>query len=199
MSRAPHSVGKSIIALSLVLAMAWVPTPALASQPDPAAPDPAAPAVAPAADTTQAQPVYDPNMQPQPQPVPAPAYDPNMQAQPLPPQPIAPPPPNRNRGIGLLIAGSSVFAFSYLISVGAGVMLIDSGKEEIGRPLLIPIAGPFIGIGRAGSATAGFGLAFAGIAQLAGLGMAAGGGVMLARSRRQAQLSFAPGGLQLRF
>lgn len=143
----------------------------------------------------QPQPVADPAAQAQ--AVPAPVYEP--QAQPLPPQPLPPPPPNRNRGLGLMIAGVSVFSFSYLMSVVAGVVLIDSNKEEIGRPLLIPVAGPFIGIGRTGSATAGLGLAFAGIAQLAGLGMGIGGGVMLGRARRQAQLSFAPGGLQLRF
>jgi hypothetical protein len=107
--------------------------------------------------------------------------------------------PNRNRGLGLMIAGVGVFTVSYLISAVAGAVLIDSGAEEVGRPLFIPIAGPFIGVSRTDSAVASLGLAFGGIAQLAGLGMGIGGGVMLARSRRQAQLSFSPGGMQLRF
>lgn len=98
-----------------------------------------------------------------------------------------------------MIAGLGVFSISYIISVTAGAILIDSGEEEVGRPLLIPVAGPFIGIGRTSSAVAGLGLGFGGIAQLAGLGMAIGGGVMFGRSRRQAQMSFTPGGFQLRF
>ena len=197
MSQPPHSVGRSLITLPLALALAWaVPAPAFATPPEQTT---AAPAVAPADPNAQPQPQPQPYVDPatQPQPVPAPVYDPNAQPQPYPPVP--PPPPNRNRGLGLMIAGVSVFSISYLISVTAGVIMIDSNNEEIGRPLLIPIAGPWIGISRAGSATAGLGLAFAGLAQLAGLGMSIGGGVVLARSRRGAQLGFSPGGLQLRF
>lgn len=166
-----------------------MPAVAYATPPD----QTAAPVAAPA-DGSVAQPVADPAAQPQ--PVPAPVYEP--QPQPFPPQPV-PPPPNRNRGLGLMIAGISVFSFSYLMTVVAGVVLIDSNNENVGRPLLIPVAGPFMAIGRTGSATAGLGLGFAGIAQLAGLGMGIGGGVVFARSRSQARLSFAPGGLKLRF
>jgi hypothetical protein len=168
-------MSRSLVALPLALALVGLPTPALATPPE----ETAAPAVAP-------------------QPVPPPVYE-QPATQPVYPQPLPPQPPNRNRGLGLLIAGTSVFGFSYLFTVVAGVVLIDSNNEDVGRPLLIPIAGPFIGISRSDSATAAFGLGFAGLAQLAGLGMSIGGGVMLGRSRRQAQLSFAPGGLQLRF
>lgn len=199
MSQPPHSVGRSLVTLPLALALALaLPAPALATPPEQTTTDPA---VAPTDPNTQPQPQpYDPAAQPyvdpatQPQPVPAPVY-----AQPQYP-PVPPPPPNRNRGLGLMIAGISVFSISYLISVGAGVIMIDANNPEIGRPLLIPVAGPFVAIGRAGSATAGLGLAFAGIAQLAGFGMGVGGGVWFARSRsKAAHLSFAPGGLQLRF
>jgi len=184
-----HSHGRPFATvLSFALALSWaVPTTALAGQPDPTA----APVVEPAApEPAAAEPVA------QPEAVPAPVYEPP------PPQPIAPAPaplPNRNRGLGLMIAGVSVFTFSYLMSVAAGVVLIDSNKENIGRPMLIPIAGPFIAIGQAGSATGGLALGFAGIAQLVGFGMGVGGGVVFARSRSQARLSVAPGGLQLRF
>jgi hypothetical protein len=184
---------RSIVPLTLTFALAFPPL-ALAAPPEQTTAPEAAPVAAPT-DGTQPQPVGDPATQPQ--TVPAPVYEP--QPQPLQPQPLPPQPANRNRGLGLMIAGISVFSFSYLISVATGVVLIDSNNEEIGRPLLIPLAGPFIAIGRTGSATAGLGLGFAGIAQIAGFGMAIGGSVMFARSRYKARLSVAPGGLQLRF
>jgi len=106
---------------------------------------------------------------------------------------------NPNRGLGLTISGFSVFSVSYLIAAVSGTTLIDAGSKDIGVPLLIPAVGPFIAASRLSSATAGFGLAFGGIIQLAGLGMGVGGAVMLGNSRRQARLSGAPGGLQLQF
>lgn len=115
------------------------------------------------------------------------------------PQPLPPAPPNRNRGLGLLVAGASVFTISYLISAVAGAFLIDSGEDDVGRPLLIPLAGPFIGAARTDSALAGLGLGFGGVAQIAGFGMMVGGGVWFARSRAQARVSLTPGGVQLRF
>jgi hypothetical protein len=113
--------------------------------------------------------------------------------------PVPPKPYNRNRGLGLTIAGFSIFGFSYLIAAASGTVAIDAGDADVGRPLLIPVAGPFIAATRVGSATFGFGLAFAGVIQLAGLGMGVGGAVMLGNSRRKAALSAAPGGLQLKF
>jgi hypothetical protein len=106
---------------------------------------------------------------------------------------------NPNRGLGLTISGFSIFAVSYLITAASGTIALDAGSPEIGRPLLIPAVGPFIAASRLNSATGGFGLAFAGIIQVAGLGMGVGGAIMLGKSRRGPQLSAAPGGLQLKF
>ena len=92
-----------------------------------------------------------------------------------------------------------MFLIPYLITAVSGAIAIDAGDEDIGRPLLIPIGGPFVAASRSESALGTFGLAFVGVVQLAGLGMAVGGGVMLAKSRRGARLSAGPGGLQLEF
>lgn len=180
----PRSSRPFAVVLPLVLALAS--PPAFAGQPDEATAAPEAPQPEPAP-TEAAQPAV----------VPAPVYQPAPQPM---PEPIpAPPPVNRNRGLGLMIAGISVFSFSYLISAVVGVIMIDTNSPEIGQRLLIPLAGPFMAIGPANTATGGFGLAFVGLAQVAGFGMAIGGGVMFGRSRSQARLSAAPGGLQLRF
>lgn len=114
------------------------------------------------------------------------------------PAPIQPR-PNPNRGLGLTIAGFSVFAMSYLITAGVGTVAIDAGDPEIGRPLLIPVAGPFIAASRLDTATAGFGLGFVGVIQAAGLAMGIGGAVLLGKSRRDARVSASAGGLQVRF
>jgi hypothetical protein len=115
------------------------------------------------------------------------------------PQPLQPRGPNPNKGLGLMIAGFSVFGFSYLLTAVGGAISIDSGRPEIGQPLLIPIAGPFIAGARHGSATVGLGLGLVGVIQLAGLGMGVGGAVQFGKSRRQARLSADAGGLVLEF
>jgi hypothetical protein len=115
------------------------------------------------------------------------------------PQPLPPKGPNPNKGLGLTIAGFSIFGFSYLITALAGTAAIDSGSPEVGRPLLIPVVGPFIAAGKQSYAFVGFGLAFTGVIQLAGVGMGVGGAVMLGNSRRKARLSASGGGLQLQF
>ncbi|WP_181197496.1 hypothetical protein [Enhygromyxa salina] len=115
------------------------------------------------------------------------------------PQPAPPPGLNKNRGLGLTIAGFSIFGVTYLISAISATALIDTGFTETGRPMLIPAVGPFIAASRQSSATLGFGLAFTGVIQIAGLGMGIGGAVMLGGARKRAQLSAAPGGLQLQF
>jgi hypothetical protein len=115
------------------------------------------------------------------------------------PQPLPPKGPNPNRGLGLTIAGFSVFGFSYLFTAVGGALAIDSSNPEVGRPLLIPVVGPFIAGGRQSSATIGLGLGIVGVIQLAGLGMGVAGSVMLGSARRQARLSAAGGGLQLEF
>jgi hypothetical protein len=129
--------------------------------------------------------------------VPAPVY-----VQPGPPPP-APTPiqarPNPNRGLGMAISGFSIFGVSYLITAGIGAVAIDAGDPEVGRPLMIPIAGPFIAAARLDSATAGFGLGFVGIIQAATLGMGIAGSVMLAKARKNSRVSANAGGLQVRF
>lgn len=113
-----------------------------------------------------------------------------------------PPPPkyNANRGVGKVAFGFGMFGVSYLIAAVVGTSMIDFGDEELGRPLLIPVAGPFITAARAPSATFGFGMALGGVVQLAGLGLGITGAVQLGNARRNApRLSAAPGGLQLRF
>lgn len=99
----------------------------------------------------------------------------------------------------MMIAGYSVFGISYLITAGFGALAIDTGDPEIGRPLLIPVAGPFIAAARLDSATAGFALGFVGVMQLATLGMGIGGTVLFAKARRQSRVSANAGGLQVRF
>jgi hypothetical protein len=115
------------------------------------------------------------------------------------PQPLPPRGPNPNKGLGLMIAGFSVFGFSYLFTAVGGALSIDAGNPEIGQPLFIPVAGPFIAGSRQSSATLGLGLGFVGVIQLAGLGMGVGGAVMFGKARRQARLSASAGGLQLEF
>jgi hypothetical protein len=201
MTTMSHSTGRSLTSFVLGFTLV-VPATASAGQPD--ASTTTAPAVAPAPQPDPAlqpqpapQPQPDPGLQPQPDPsagaVPAPVY------QPAPAQPGPQPLPNRNRGLGLMISGFSVFSIAYIISAVTGVIMIDTNNEEIGRPLLIPVAGPFIAINRTRTALGGFGLGFVGIVQLAGFGMGVGGAVMFGRARHQAQLSAGPGGLQLRF
>jgi hypothetical protein len=92
-----------------------------------------------------------------------------------------------------------VFTISYLITAGVGTALMDNGRSDIGSPLLIPVAGPFITGARQPYATVGFGLGFVGVIQLATLGMGIGGAVMFGSSRRKARLSANAGGLQLQF
>jgi hypothetical protein len=78
---------------------------------------------------------------------------------------------------GLVIGGSVMFGVSYLITIfaagiGQAVTNINETSTKDFGPLLIPIAGPFIGISTTHASSGGaFGLAFLGITQTAGLGM----------------------------
>lgn len=226
----PNSRLLTSTALAVGLTISWsVPAVALAAppalpeeqpatQPAPAQPAAEQPvAVQPAAQpapAAQPQPQPQPAAQPQPQPTqPQPQGQPQViYQQPPPPtyqqqpQPVPPPQPvqptyNRNRGLGMTVAGFSIFGVSYLISAISATVAIDTGDpQRLGRPLLIPVAGPFISAARSPSATLGFGLGFVGVIQLAGLGMGIGGAVMLGKARRNApQMSFTPGGVKLRF
>jgi hypothetical protein len=82
---------------------------------------------------------------------------------------------------GLVIGGSVMLGVSYLITImaaGIGQAVNDvgtQGTKDFG-PLLIPVAGPFIGIATTHASSGGaFGLAFLGTVQTAGLAMLIGG------------------------
>ncbi len=82
---------------------------------------------------------------------------------------------------GLVIGGSVMLGVGYLLSIitaGFGQLANDigsAGTKDFG-PLLIPVAGPWIGMGTTHPSTGGvFGLAFLGVTQAAGLGMLIGG------------------------
>jgi hypothetical protein len=180
--------------IALVLALA-LPVPALAGPPE-GEPATVAPAIEqPAAGQPDPSLVY---VQPeaQPQPVPAPVY---VQPAPAPqPTPVAAKPPKR--GLGLTIAGFTTFGFTYLITVGVATVVIDAGTPEVGRPMLIPVAGPFIAASRLDSASAGFALGFTGVIQVAGLAMGIAGATLLGKSRADAKrVAAGPNGLMVRF
>lgn len=215
---------RATLAVSLAISTS-LPSIALAAPPELPPEQPVAPAPAPAPEPAPVtvQPAPQPQPAPAPQPAPQPGWEqpagtqpqpqpgaqppawgqpqpPPPSYQPMPqPQPMPPRGPNPNRGLGLTIAGFSVFGFSYLFTAVGGALSIDAGRPEIGQPLLIPVAGPFIAGARTGSATLGLGLGLVGVIQLAGLGMGVGGAVMLGSARRQARLSANAGGLQLEF
>jgi hypothetical protein len=81
---------------------------------------------------------------------------------------------------GLVIGGSVMLGAGYLLSamvagIGQLASNIESGNKDFG-PVLIPVVGPFIGIGTTHASAGGaFGLAFLGVTQTAGLGMLIGG------------------------
>ena len=82
---------------------------------------------------------------------------------------------------GLVIGGSVMLGVGYLFTImvaGIGQLVNNIGNpgtKDFG-PLLIPVVGPFIGIGTTHPSTGGvFGLAFLGVVQTAGLGMLIGG------------------------
>jgi hypothetical protein len=109
-------------------------------------------------------------------------------------------PYNRNRGMGMTVAGFTIFGSFYLISAAMGTMAIDNAfafdwetpdeweakrRETFGKRLVIPVAGPFLAVPHAGSATGGLATAMLGVAQIAGLTLGTLGAVRLAKARRQ--------------
>jgi hypothetical protein len=110
----------------------------------------------------------------------------------------------RNSGIGMTISGYTMFGTSYLISALIGTISLDyaadvGGTGKYGRRMLIPIAGPFLAIPRADSATGGLFTGFVGVIQVAGFMLGTAGAIKLGRANRQLRLSADSGGLRLQF
>jgi hypothetical protein len=110
----------------------------------------------------------------------------------------------RNSGIGMTISGYTMFGTSYLISALIGTISLDyaadvGGTGRYGRRMLIPIAGPFLAIPRADSATGGLFTGFLGVIQVAGFALGTAGAIKLGRANRQLRLSADAGGLRLQF
>jgi hypothetical protein len=110
----------------------------------------------------------------------------------------------RNSGIGMTISGYTLFGTSYLISALIGTISLDyaadvGGTGKYGRRMLIPIAGPFLAIPRADSATGGLFTGFLGVIQVAGFALGTAGAIKLGRANRELRLSADAGGLQLQF
>jgi hypothetical protein len=110
----------------------------------------------------------------------------------------------RASGIGMTISGYTMFGTSYLISALIGTISLDlaadvGGSGTYGRRMLIPVAGPFIAIPRADTATGGLFTGFLGVIQTAGFVLGTAGAIKLGRANRQLRLSADAGGLKLQF
>jgi hypothetical protein len=193
------SVGLSVgLAVALTLPITLIPQTARAQGPDESAT--AAPVIVVTAEPVATQP---------PPPAPAPAYVP---AEPgtLGPSPMLVNPQiaalkhRRNSGIGMTISGYTLFGTSYLISALIGTISIDyardiGGTGTYGRRMLIPLAGPFMAIPRADSATGGLFTGFVGVVQVAGFVLGTAGAIRIGRANRDLRLMADAGGLTLRF
>jgi hypothetical protein len=184
------------LSVALTLPITLTPREARAQGPDESAT--AAPVI-----VVTAQPVAEPA------PAPPPAYVP---AEPgtLGPSPMLVNPQiaalkhRRNSGIGMTISGYTLFGTSYLISALVGTISIDyardiGGSGTYGRRMLIPLAGPFMAIPRADSATGGLFTGFVGVVQVAGFVLGTAGAIRIGRANRDLRLMADAGGLTLRF
>ena len=169
-----------------------LPVPVFASPPEP----------------TSAAPTEQPDPEPLPveaQPVPPPNYEPHEPHEPeggaaTVEGSAAPVKPHRNRGLGMTFMGFGMFGTTYLINGIIATSLIDQGNTTVGRPMLIPVAGPFIAGAHAQSATVGFAIGIGGVFQIAGLALGITGAVRLGKSRARARnLALGPNGVVLRF
>ncbi len=161
------------------------PAPA---EPQPAPPQPyAQPYAGPAP-----QPYYD-------QPGPQPYYGPPG------PQPYQEPPQPPKRRKGMMIAGWSLLAGSYIFTAVVGAVISDAkslcGDPErcrrLGNYMLIPVAGPFMAIGPSQTATGSATLGFVGLVQTAGLIMGIAGTVMFVADGKAHRQAFNRDGLRL--
>jgi hypothetical protein len=135
----------------------------------------------------------EPTVDPTPAPHPVLVEDP--QAQPVDEKPRY----GRNHGLGWTFMGFGMFGTSYVINATVGALLIDDGNPLVGRPLMIPVVGPFLAGARMERAVDGFLVGFGGVFQVAGLAMGIAGAVMLGKARRANRLAAGPNGLVLQF
>lgn len=112
-------------------------------------------------------------------------------------QQIAPttPDPARKRGLSLTIAGFSLFFATYALPAAVSTELYP----EVGRPLLIPLVGPFISASRFDNPGGSVLSALFGVFQATGLSMGIAGAVIFGKARRRARVSADLGGLQVQF
>jgi hypothetical protein len=170
---------------------------------------------------------------PEPEPAPAPEPEPAevLPADEISVVPYTPPPAakkpqltpqerairkQRRAGMGMMIAGWSLFGVSYLITAAIGAAAIDAANdrgpytdpnddeyfndppnEAYGQRLLIPLVGPFIATSEANSATAAYVTVLGGTVQVAGLTLGIVGTVMYAKAKRR-NPRIAVGGAPLR-
>jgi hypothetical protein len=127
------------------------------------------------------------------------------------PQPVA----NPNRGLGMMIGGFASFSGIYLINV---VIAASSVPGSDAKWLYIPVAGPFAvvsqlrfvernpdlivdgsGLSNTVVAIAGVFLVIDGLAQVTTLSLGIAGATIFGKSRSDARLAIAPGGLRYKF
>lgn len=179
---------------------AAAPMPVAPAAAGPAAPAVAAPVAAPAPAAAPVGPIAiaDPWAS-------APSSVPVPVASPVPPPrlvgPPPPPPPSKGDGKDLIVIGLSTFGAFYLFTSLAGAVIIDNTRDKkyddygepratdtkrlnYGRALLVPVAGPFIGMRYTDSAKERWGLALTGSVQVAGVIMTAVGLIRHARTKR---------------
>lgn len=189
------------LGLSAALALPTALVPSLAKAQGPEDPATAAPVIVVTA---------PPAPQPAPQPAPPPpAYVPAQPGTNAPSPMLVNPriaalKQQRNSGIGMTISGYTLFGTSYLISALIGTISIDyardvGGSGTYGRRMLIPIAGPFIAIPRADSATGGLFTGLIGVVQVTGFVLGTAGAIRLGRANRELMLMADSGGLTLKF
>lgn len=116
---------------------------------------------------------------------------PPVQAAP-PPAPVRPPPPPK-RGLGLMIAGFSMFGTAYLLTAWSGALTYDGMGgcglsryecREFGKKLMIPFIGPALGMEHTGSARETLGLLMVSGIQIATFMMGVVGAVRYSRWKR---------------
>jgi hypothetical protein len=197
-TRSPLTLALTIgLSAALALPTTLIPLTAQAGNPEDATAAPVIVVTAP------------PAPQPPPPPPPAPAYVPAEPATGAPSPMLVNPriahlKHQRNSGIGMTISGYTLFGTSYLISALIGTISIDyardvGGAGKYGRRMLIPIAGPFMAIPRADSATGGLFTGLIGVVQVTGFILGTAGAIRLGRANRELLLMADSGGLTLKF